>query len=377
MNSNDRPLTLVAMTTRRLCRRPMRSALTALGVAIGVVAIVAMSTLVQGFLRTTDQAIHLGDADMFVYQAGAAADLFSTLEEEETRVRLLSVPGVSKAVGSFWYILPVEDHPFLFAMGLRVDEIATFGANLINGRYPDAEDELILGSMASRILGKGVDDEISIQGKGYRVAGVFDTGVIFYDGGAILPLPTLQRLAAKPGSVTLFQVYCDGQARVAAVAEKIEREHTDLVAVASVSEYSKVDQGLEMAEGIVWTVTFIAVVVGSIIVANTMWMSVLERTREIGVLRAVGWSRRRIVIMIVLEAAGLGLGAFVLGSLLGLALAWSTTWLPVSSLFVDPAYDVTTLLLALAVALLLSVLGALMPAWRAARILPAEALRYE
>jgi len=91
----------------------------------------------------------------------------------------------------------------------------------------------------------------------------------------------------------------------------------------------------------------------------------------------VGWSRRRIVLMIVLEAAGLGLGACVLGSVLGLALAWSTTWLPVSNLFVDPAYDAATLLLALAVALLLSMLGALMPAWRAARILPAEALRYE
>jgi putative ABC transport system permease protein len=147
--------------------------------------------------------------------------------------------------------------------------------------------------------------------------------------------------------------------------------------VASVSEYSKVDQGLEMAEGIVWTVTFIAVVVGSIIVANTMWMSVLERTREIGVLRAVGWSRRRIVLMIVLEAAGLGLGACFLGSVLGAALAWSTKWLPVSNLFVDPTFDAATFVLALAVALLLSMLGALMPAWRAARILPAEALRYE
>ena len=135
--------------------------------------------------------------------------------------------------------------------------------------------------------------------------------------------------------------------------------------MAHVSEYSKVDQGLEMAKGMVWTVTFIAVVIGSIIVANTMWMSVLERTREIGVLRAVGWSRRRVVVMIVLEAVGLGLGACVLGSVLGVALAWSTRWLPVSSLFVDPVFDAATFVLALSVALLLGVLGALMPAWRA------------
>ena len=71
-----------------------------------------------------------------------------------------------------------------------------------------------------------------------------------------------------------------------------------ITCIADASEYNKVDQGLEMARGTVWAISFIAIVIGSIIVTNTMWMSVLERTREIGVLRAVGWSRRRVVLMI-------------------------------------------------------------------------------
>ena len=377
MGTDGHPLTLLGMTTRRLRRRPMRSALTALGVAIGVVAIVSLSTIVRGLWRTTDQAIHFGDADMFVFQAGAAADLLSTLDEDETRAKLLSVPGVSRAVGSLWHIFPVDDRPFLLVLGLQVEDVAAFGAKLVSGRYPQAEDDVMLGTMASRLLGKGANDAVTIQGKAYRVAGVFETAVVFYNGAIILPLPTLQRLAGKPGCVTLFQTYCDEDADVSAIADQIESKHPDLVAVASVSEYTKVDQGLEIASGMVWTVTFIAVVIGSIIVANTRGMSVLERTREIGILRAVGWSRRRIVVMIVLEAAGLGLGACVIGSALGMVLAWSTKWLPVSSLFMEPAYDAATLLLALGVALLLSMLGAVMPAWRAARILPAEALRYE
>ncbi|UCG16806.1 MAG: ABC transporter permease [Phycisphaerales bacterium] len=377
MRVDGHPLTLLGMTTRRLCRRPMRSALTALGVAIGVVAIVSLSTIVRGLWRTTDQAIHFGDADMFVFQAGAAADLLSTLEEDETRARLLSTPGVSRAVGSLWHILPVEDRPFLLVLGLQVEDVAAFGAELVSGHYPQAEDDVMLGTMASRLLGKRAGDAVTMQGRTYRVAGVFETSVVFYNGAIILPLPTLQRLAGKPGCVTLFQTYCEEDANVSAIADRVESDHPDLVAVASVSEYTKVDQGLEIANGMVWTVTFIAVVIGSIIVANTMWMSVLERTREIGILRAVGWSRRRIVFMIVLEAAGLGLGACVIGSALGMVLAWSTKWLPVSSLFMEPAYDAATLLLALGVALLLSMLGAVMPAWRAARILPAEALRYE
>ncbi|MCK4342652.1 MAG: FtsX-like permease family protein, partial [Phycisphaerae bacterium] len=103
----------------------------------------------------------------------------------------------------------------------------------------------------------------------------------------------------------------------------------------------------------------------------------LERTREIGVLRAIGWARRRIVFMIVCEAAGVGLIACLVGCLLGAGLAKLATILPSAELFIEPVFDAPPFLLALAVAVLLSVLGALLPAWRAARISPAEALRYE
>ena len=124
-------------------------------------------------------------------------------------------------------------------------------------------------------------------------------------------------------------------------------------------------------------VSLIALIIGSIVITNTMWMTVLERTREIGVLRAVGWSRRRIVFMIILEATGVGVFACAIGCVLGVGLAELTTVLPGSQQFVAPVYDAVPFLLALGVAVSLSVLGALLPAWRAARISPAEALRYE
>ncbi len=132
-----------------------------------------------------------------------------------------------------------------------------------------------------------------------------------------------------------------------------------------------------MARSMVRVVSFLALVIGSLIVANTMWMSVNARTREIGILRAVGWSRRRIMAMILIESAGVGLIACALGCLLGVGLAELTTWMPMFRLFSSPVYDAVPFLTALAVAVVLSIGGGAAPAWRASRISPVEALRYE
>jgi putative ABC transport system permease protein len=108
-----------------------------------------------------------------------------------------------------------------------------------------------------------------------------------------------------------------------------------------------------------------------------MWMSVSQRTREIGVLRAVGWSRRSVMGMVFLEAAGIGLLACPLGGALGVGLALFTTIVPTVNQFVDPVFSAPTFLQAFAVAMLLSVIGAAMPSIRAANISPVEALRHE
>ena len=377
MGTHSSPLTLLRMTTRQLYRRPMRTTLTVLGVSLGVVAIVALSTMVRGMWITVDDWIHLGNTDLIVFRGDVAGDIFSILEEEETRAKLVAVPGVADAVGTLWHILPVEDQPFMFAEGLRLEDMRTRFEGRLRGRLPEADDELALGSIAQRALNKDLGDTVIIQGEALRVVGVFSTGVVFSDGALLVPLPRLQHLAAREGRVTAFQLCVREGADIAAVAEEIERRHPQLVAIADVSEYNKVDQGLEIIQSMVWMITFMAVILGSIIVANTMWMAVLERTRQIGILRGVGWSRRRIVAVIMLEALGVGVLACLVGSALGVALSLLTARLPVSEQFIEPMFDTYPFVLALGVALLLSAVGALLPAWRAACISPAEALRYE
>ena len=377
MKSEGSPLTLFRMTTRNLVRRPMRTSLTALGVALGVTAIVAFTTLAQGMWHAVDTLVRVNDADLMVFQANVAADIFSKLDEDTIGADLMATPGVHNTIALLWHILPVEGQPFIFVFGVQLDELGYVTEGLVRGRDPHTDDEVMLGVVTQRILGKDVGDTVLIQGQPYRVVGLFRTEVVFINSAILFSLPRLQQITGNEGLVTSFQVFVDPDAEVELVAERIEREHPELVAIADASEYNKVDQGLEIMKGMVWAVSFMALVIGGIIVANTMWMSVLERTREIGVLRAVGWSRRRIVSLILLEATGVGLIACLLGCVFGVGLAELGTYLQTAEQFLDPVFGVMPFLLALSVAVLLSVLGALLPAWRAARISPAEALRYE
>lgn len=370
-------LTPLSMTARNLYRRPMRTSLTALGVGVGVVAIVAFSSIVRGLWGSTDAAIHFNDASLLVFEAGIAADILSSLDEDDTRKKLAEIPEVTFALASLWHLLPIERQPFCLAMGLRIEDMERRREHMIAGDYIASDDEVLLGSVLSQLLDKDVGDTVSIRSEPYRVAGIFHTDVVFYNGAVVVSLPRLQLLANKVGRVTSFQVSLREDADPHEVAARMEERFPELAVVADVSEYHKVDQGLVMANSMIWAVSFVALVVGSLIVTNTMWMSVLERTREIGVLRAVGWSKGGIVRLIVLESMGVGLLGFMIGCLLGVGLAELTVMLPVTEQFLDPQYDAGLFLLAGVVAVALSVVGAVLPAWRAVRISPAEALRYE
>jgi putative ABC transport system permease protein len=378
MDSRGAPLTFLRMAARNLYRRPVRTGLTALGVAMGVVAIVAFSTIVRGLWKSVEDTIHVGGTDLLVFQANVAADLLSVLDEVETHEKLLAVPGVERAVGTLWHIVRTKEAPFCLLVGLRRSDMGVDPDVLLRGRHPEKDDEVLLGWIAAKyVLEKDVGETVEIVGEPYQIVGVFRSGSVFVDAAMVMRLPRLQQLALKDGQVTIFQVHVREGFDVAAVSDEIERRYPEVVSIGEAAEYSKADQGLVIADSMIWAVSFVAIVIGSIIVANTMWMSVLERTREIGVLRAVGWTRQRIVVTIILEAATVGVIAAVIGCPAGIGLAKLAAKLPVAEQFLQPVVSIEPFLIALGVAVVLSVLGAVIPAGRAARISPAEALRYE
>lgn len=347
-----------------------------LGVSLGVVAIVALGGLVQGITDALDSGLRTGGTDLTVFQAGVADAFFSSLDEEQTREKLRADPDVAAIEAGMVHVMPIGDQRFTLVFGVDPDGF-TYKKEDVDGPPIREADEAGLGVLAARMLKKQHGDTLDIGGQAFRVINTFSTGVVMLDSGIAVRIDTLQRMLGREGRVTAFYLDLREDADPAQVAQRLETAHPELVAIADASEYRKVDISLEMASGAVWAVTLAAIVIGSVIVLNTMWMTVLERTREIGVLRAVGWSRRQVMATVLIESLAIGVAAMLVGAGLGVGLAELVARAPVTSQFVEPSFGAGPFAIAGAAALLLSVLGGALPAWRAARVSPAEALRYE
>lgn len=377
MTQSTRDLTLAGMTLRNLYRQRMRTMLTALGVAVGTASIVAFGSIARGLWASTQASLRFNQGDLMVFQRGVSADIFSSLDERETTTALLADPAVERVTPALWQVMPVWPSPFCFIMGLPIEEVQRNADRIVAGRAIVSANEVVLGAVAAKTLRRVVGEKVQISHRVFTIVGIFETDVVFFNAAIVVPLPSLQEVCKKTDQVTNFQVMLKPGVDPREAATRMERTNAKVVAIAGADQYKKVDQGLEIANSVVGVIGFLSIVLGGVIVMNTMWMSVHERTREIGVLRALGWPSRRIVTMVMIEATGVGLLAWVIGSFGGVGLAMLAARLPIADQFVDPVFDWQPFAWALAVAVVLSALGGSLPAWRASRISPVEALRYE
>ena len=143
------------------------------------------------------------------------------------------------------------------------------------------------------------------------------------------------------------------------------------------AEVIRSSRQIRMARAMAWTTSSVAMAIGVILMLNTMFMSVFERTREIGILRAIGWRPRRVMRMILMESLLLSVGGAVLGTLAGIGLVELFSRMPAVNGFIQGSIAPVVVGKAFLVALLVGLVGAAYPAYRGARLLPTEALRHE
>ena len=149
------------------------------------------------------------------------------------------------------------------------------------------------------------------------------------------------------------------------------------MAAVPASDYVKANLQIRLSRAMAGATIGVALVLGSIGLLNTMAMAVFERTSEIGLLRALGWRRRRIIALLMGEAAALALIGVAAGSGLAVAGMWGMMLSPTASGFIDPRLPWGAFAIGLGMGGLLGVLGGLYPAIRASRLDPIEALRHD
>jgi len=360
-------VTWAGLVLRNLLRRPVRTILTASGVALGVGLIVALLSVSAGTRRTAGDLVHVGRSDFGLFQSGVS-DVTRSLLPVRLEREIARAPGVRSAAGIFLLVTRVNDRDSSLVFGLAPGEFPAQRLALVAGDRS--------GALAGDDFGALPGQSLRVRGRTFRVSGIFHSGDRFEDRGVVLPLRTVQRLTGRLGEVTTIAVTVDPGHTPQSVADALARRH-DVTAVVEPGQAVKVDTSSRLIVDVGWVVSVLALIVGGIGVANTMATSVFERVREIGILRAIGWRGRRIVALIVSEALGISLLALAVGLGLGVLAARLFTSRTGLSELVDPVYSAGVFAWGLAFALGVGLAGAVYPAWRALRLSPIEALRRE
>lgn len=371
-------MSFLALILKNLVRQRIRTGLTVLGISIGITTVVALGVVTTSLKESAGEIIQLGEADFMVAQEGAADLTFSVVSEEDAAA-LAEHPNVARAEGMLFHVARVGSNPFFFLIGREAEGLASTPPPLREGTLwgPEATDEVILGLRAAEDLGARVGETVTIEDRTFHVVGTYLTGRLWEDGGAYAPLATVREIAAKSGVVTAVFITVERGADAAEVAGSIEEGFDNLATVSDVGDWGKVDQGIGMLDAANIAISVLAVGIGAIGVMNTMVMSVMERTREIGILRAVGWSGRRILRMIIGESLLLCVVAAGVGTALGVLATRAILLIDTVRNLLEPQYPLDIFIRGLVVAVVVALLGAVYPAFRAVRLTPMEALRYE
>ncbi len=371
-------MTFAGLIAKNLVRQRTRTALTVLGIGVGITTVVALGVVTAGMRQTLGTMLRTGGADFMVAQKGASDLSFSTLPQRDWDA-MREVPGVARAVGAALQVSKVGGNPYFLTFGFDPGQLADDPLELLSGRRirAGAGGELMLGDKAARDLDATSGSTVTLERRTFRVVGVYRTGELLRDAGAIASLADVQRLTGKPGMIMAVFVTVDHGADMSAVAAAIERKIPGVTAIEKVAEYAEVDQGMRVLDAVNIAISLLAVGIGAIGVMNTMVMSVFERTRELGTLRAVGWRGSRVVRLVVGESLLLCLLASVLGVALGVLASRAIMLVPAVSSFLVPSYEPGVFARGIAVGVIVALVGAAYPAYRAVRLSPMEALRHE
>jgi len=362
------------MALKNLIRRPMRTLLTLLGIAIGVASVVSLGAMAEGMVVNYGTAIGLSN-DVLVIQADALDPLFSALDDT-FEARIQAIPGVENVDPGVYAWIATDEMPFFLVYGYPAGSPSMAHYRIVEGKPVTGAKQIVLGRRAAESLKKGVDATVRLYGIPYRVVGIYETGQGMEESGGVVTVADAQDIAGKPRKVSLYQVGLRRGADIDQAVHRIESLDKTL-SVNKASEYDASKQWAGMMTAFAWGIAAIAIVIGGLGMMNAMVMSVMERTREIGTLRALGWTQGQVTRLIMGEALVLS----VLGGLVGIGLGIGLTELAASApgigAFLEGVYTPGIFVQGMATAILLGAIGGAYPARRAASLLPVEALRYE
>ncbi len=361
-------------TLRNILRQPTRTLLTVIGIGIAMMAIVMLGAMSNGMMDAMSGLAGGMGAHLVGSETDASFDV-SKVDEGVLR-RMATLPGIKAVEGFLTGYTTLGDLPFFIVFGYQPRGLSVREYKIVGGEPLTTNRQIILGRVAAENLKKDVGQTLRLFETSFKIVGIYETGVPMQDGGGVISLRDAQTLFGKPRKVSFFAVWLEDPQEAEEVTQMVETRFPE-VTLSQASDFADDLVDIQMMEGYTWAIAAMALLVGGLGMMNTMFMSVFERTREIGVLRALGWARLRILSMIVRESLAVSFLGGVAGCLIGIGAGLLLNMSPALQGWIEMKYSVGLFEQALGTALVLGIVGGVYPAWWASRLQPVEALRYE
>lgn len=399
---------LVVMAVRNVGKRKKRAALTMVGIFIGIAAVVALVSLGQGLQDTINAQFEKVGADKLLIQPKdpglyGGEQSPGALDKDDKKL-IEKVSGVSLAAGYFYRPMKVEFdgvQKTVFVPSIPDDSREAelvkkwFLLEVESGRelsHKDKKKAIIGYNIAYKnalVKNVRVGQKILIEGVPFEVVGVIKrVGDPTLDGGVVITEPDIRELLNESSLYT--QIVAQASENPDVVAESVEKRlrrargldegKEDFVVQSSTELIESFNAVFNIIQVVFVGIAAISLLVGGIGIANVMFTAVLERTREIGVMKAIGARNKDVLLMFLVESGFLGLVGGIIGILIGMGIS-KVVEIGANTAFgpgtIYASYSPYLLIGMLVFSVGLGALSGVLPARRASKLKPVEALRYE
>jgi len=370
-------LEILGMAFGNIRRRALRNSLTTVGLAVFVLIFVLVSSFTLTVQSTVSQSLSDLGGEITVWSQGAILPFLGEIPQNYTD-RIRQMPDVKNVSAQIARISSVDTEDLRLIFGLNPLEIHVFytytmtEGNMISTN----ESKSVLGYLFADYLKKHVGDNITVNGHTIPVIGVFKTDT-YMDNVVIVPFNIAQEIFSLPGRASIIMVTVTDPTKVEPVVSEIKKEFPDASVSKNQEASSRLAPLMNSISMVSLTFSAIAGIACFLGITNVMLTGIIERSKEIGILKALGAKGADVTRMMLYESMILGTAGGVLGCLLSLTLLIQGILIPITSssvLGIQVFPEVLVYALTLSVAI--SVLASLYPVWRAIRLRPNEVLKF-
>ncbi|MBI2130907.1 ABC transporter permease [Candidatus Woesearchaeota archaeon] len=390
-----------------ISHRKLRSWLTMIGIFIGIAAVVALISLGQGFKQAINKEFEkIGTDKLFItaksgFGAPGTNAAVELVEDDMDVVK--RTPGIENIAGYLMVNSKVEfedEVGFFLVLGMpEGDERRlmqeTYNIKIQEGRDLRDSDEfsalITNGYAEKKLLGKNLKlrDKIEVSGKEFTIVGVIPkTGDPEFDRALVLPLDAVREISNEAERIDVILVKVVNVNSISSIAERIKsdlrrardvkKDEEDFDIQTPEQLLGSFNDILDIVQAVLIGIAAISLLVGGVGIANTMYTAVVERTKEIGIMKSIGAQNRDILLIFLMESGLLGLIGGIIGVVLGFGLSFTVEFIAKSALginLVEAYFSYSLLFGALAFSFLIGATFGILPARQASLMRPVQALR--